>query len=481
MTPAIDCTPAASAIAQSSGGDGVVLPFSARKVSPRPGRRVSTSPVSFATSNTCSGRPRSMVKKLVMSTSALIGRRPIEVSRSCSHCGLGPLRRLRMVRPRIQGQASGQSICQRGPPSERRRDLGRLPRLQRADAGGGQVARDAADREAVAAVRRDADIDHRIVEPGPLRVGHADRRILGQIDDAGVVVAEAHLACGQQHAGTAHAADFADLQRDAGARDEAAGRRRTRPSCRCAHSARRRRRTTVPSPVSTVQTRSRSAFGCCTASTTWAMRNGASAAPRSSTPSSSSPIRVSVSVICGRACASVSRMRLAARRGELHRAHTPLVQHGRRERIEAVVAQPADVGFEERPQVGHAVLQHGDALDAHAPGEALPLARIDAAIGQHARMHHAAAQDLQPVAAAAEFAGAAVPADIHLHRGLGEREVAGAEAHRQVGDAEEGAQEVDQACPSGGPASGRGRASAPRTGGTSASASRRGRRGRCGR
>ena len=57
-----------------------------------------------------------MVKKLVMSTSALIGRSPIEMSRSCSQCGLGPLRRLRMVRPRIQGQASGQSICQRGPP-----------------------------------------------------------------------------------------------------------------------------------------------------------------------------------------------------------------------------------------------------------------------------------------------------------------------------------------------------------------------------
>ena len=55
--------------------------------------------------------------------------------------------------------------------------------------------------------------------------------------------------------------------------------------------------TRVPSPASTRQTRSRSAFGCGTASTTWAMRNGARAAPRSCTPSSSRPIRVSVSVI----------------------------------------------------------------------------------------------------------------------------------------------------------------------------------------
>ena len=54
---------------------------------------------------------------------------------------------------------------------------------------------------------------------------------------------------------------------------------------------------TILSPVSTLQARSRSAFGCGTASITRAMRNAASAAPRSSTPSSSSPIRVSVSVI----------------------------------------------------------------------------------------------------------------------------------------------------------------------------------------
>jgi hypothetical protein len=59
-----------------------------------------------------------MVKKLVTSASALIGRRPTEVSRSCSHFGLGPLRTDRMVRPMIQGHASGHSIRQRGPPSK---------------------------------------------------------------------------------------------------------------------------------------------------------------------------------------------------------------------------------------------------------------------------------------------------------------------------------------------------------------------------
>ncbi len=63
---------------------------------------------------------------------------------------------------------------------------------------------------------------------------------------------------------------------------------------------------TTPSPVSTRQARSRSAFGCGTASSTWAMRNGASAAPRSLMPSSSRPIRVRVSPITATG-ASVSR------------------------------------------------------------------------------------------------------------------------------------------------------------------------------
>ena len=44
-----------------------------------------------------------------------------------------------------------------------------------------------------------------------------------------------------------------------------------------------------------------------------------------------------------------------------------------------------------------------------------------------------------------QLAGAAVPADIDLHGGLGEGEVAGSEADRQRRDAEEGAQEIREA------------------------------------
>ena len=97
---------------------------------------------------------------------------------------------------------------------------------------------------------------------------------------------------------------------------------------------------------------------------------------------------------------------------------------------EAVVPEPADVALEEGAQVRDAVLQHRDPVDAHAEGEALPGVGIDARRAQHLRMHHAGAEDLEPVLALADPQRAALPraADVDLRRGLGEREVRGAEA-----------------------------------------------------
>src|SRR5438552_9211449 len=61
-----------------------------------------------------------------------------------------------------------------------------------------------------------------------------------------------------------------------------------------------------PSPVSTKQTRRRSAFGCCSAEITRAMENGASAFALSSMLSTSSPIMVSLLASFSRG-SSVSR------------------------------------------------------------------------------------------------------------------------------------------------------------------------------
>src|SRR6185437_3934187 len=69
----------------------------------------------------------------------------------------------------------------------------------------------------------------------------------------------------------------------------------------------------LPSPVSTMHTRSRSAFGCFSAETTEAMMKGLSSAALSSTLSTSSPIIVSLPVISA-SDASVSRCSLSQAR-----------------------------------------------------------------------------------------------------------------------------------------------------------------------
>ena len=74
------------------------------------------------------------------------------------------------------------------------------------------------------AVRRQVDLDHRIVEAGPLRIVRADRRIVRQLDDALVIVGDLQLEFGDQHAAAFDAADGADLQRHILAGDERARR-----------------------------------------------------------------------------------------------------------------------------------------------------------------------------------------------------------------------------------------------------------------
>ena len=125
-------------------------------------------------------------------------------------------------------------------------------------------------------VGRHGDVDHRIVEAGIGGVGLADRRIGGQVDDAFVIVGEAELALRQQHAVRFDAADDALLQlrrRCRGCSVPAGAKTPIMPAR--ALGAPHTTCTFVPSPGSTMQTRSRSAFGCFSAETTRAMRNGA--------------------------------------------------------------------------------------------------------------------------------------------------------------------------------------------------------------
>ena len=89
-------------------------------------------------------------------------------------------------------------------------------------AGGRQVACDAAHAEAVRTVGGHRHVEHRIAEAEDLGEGQAQGGILRQLDDAGVLVRESHLALRDEHAVRFDAADHAALEVEPGAGDAAA-------------------------------------------------------------------------------------------------------------------------------------------------------------------------------------------------------------------------------------------------------------------
>ena len=92
------------------------------------------------------------------------------------------------------------------------------------------------------------------------------------------------------------------------------------------------------------------------------------------------------------------------------------------EELQVVLKHQADVV--------DAVLQHGDALDANAEGEAGILIRVNVAVLQHLAVDDAAAQHLDPAGVLAQGAALAVAleaAHVHLDARLSEGEVGGAQ------------------------------------------------------
>ncbi len=79
----------------------------------------------------------------------------------------------------------------------------------------GEIAGNARYAETIRTVRRHSDLDHRIVEPEQRRERLADRRVLGEVDDAVVLVGETHLALGHHHALRGLTPDLACLENDA--------------------------------------------------------------------------------------------------------------------------------------------------------------------------------------------------------------------------------------------------------------------------
>ena len=163
--------------------------------------------------------------KLVISTSALIGRRPIEVRRFCSHSGEGPFLTPRTSRSAKPGHSVASSTVTLHRAGEFALDLLDAGVFELAHVGGGKIARDAVHAGAVLPVRRQIDFDHGIAEAGPLRVGRADGRIGRQLHDAVMVFGNLQLGRRAQHAAALDASDRADAKRDVLAGNEGAGRR----------------------------------------------------------------------------------------------------------------------------------------------------------------------------------------------------------------------------------------------------------------
>ncbi len=103
------------------------------------------------------------------------------------------------------------------------RDDGDVERLQRAEPGGGEVARDAAHAHAILPVGGDRNVDHRIGCARIIGEGGADRRVCGQFDNAVMIVAEFEFARRTHHAVRRDAADRRDLELHAVCRHHRAG------------------------------------------------------------------------------------------------------------------------------------------------------------------------------------------------------------------------------------------------------------------
>lgn len=130
-----------------------------------------------------------------MSASALIGLRPTSRRRFCSQSGDGPLRTLRISRPanlRMALGSPGAKLCGSGAMG-----LGPLLGTGLMSVGfsvpmpeSGKIAGYAIDAGRVATIGGDGDVDDRAAEIGIVDVARADGRIVGQLDDAVMIVAQ---------------------------------------------------------------------------------------------------------------------------------------------------------------------------------------------------------------------------------------------------------------------------------------------------
>src|ERR1700722_8820177 len=96
--------------------------------------------------------------------------------------------------------------------------------------------------------------------------------------------------------------------------------------------------------------------------------------------------------------------------------------------------QKLQIVLEEQAQIIDAIAQHGETVDSHAEGIALPAFAVDARSLENIRMNHPAPQYLQPAGLLANTASLAVAEntlDIGFGRRLGKGEVRRPQPHAE--------------------------------------------------
>ncbi len=153
---------------------------------------------------------------MVTSTTLLMGRWPAASSRSRTQSGDGPTRTPSTTRATYWKQPSRSSISTRRSGAAApgaRGGRGRQPDLAAEERA--QLPRHAEERGAVAAVRRDGEVEHGVAGGDHIGERCAHGRGGVQHQDARVLVAEAQLPGAADHAVRDHAADLAALERPA--------------------------------------------------------------------------------------------------------------------------------------------------------------------------------------------------------------------------------------------------------------------------
>src|SRR6516162_5300053 len=100
-------------------------------------------------------------------------------------------------------------------------------------------------------------------------------------------------------------------------------------------------------------------------------------------------------------------------------------------RLASELGEKPEIALEEEPDVVYPELEHRDSLDAHAERPPRHRLGVVADVAEHLRVHHAAAENLEPPRLLTHAAAAPLAEEaehVHLRRRLGEGEERWAEA-----------------------------------------------------